>query len=114
MHTRKEDGTMTRVLLKDRLAHKLTRAIASGLYPVGTLLPGEMELMKREGVSRFTVRAALAQLERHGLIRRTPHVGTRVISRGPPRALGSSSQRSRISAASRRITSAGSSRSRKW
>lgn len=68
MHTRKEDGTMTRVLLKDRLAHKLTRAIASGLYPVGTLLPGEMELMKREGVSRFTVRAALAQLERHGLI----------------------------------------------
>lgn len=73
---------MARVLLKDRLAHKLTRAIASGLYPVGTLLPGEMELMKREGVSRFTVRAALAQLERHGLIRRTPHVGTRVISRG--------------------------------
>ena len=51
---------MARVLLKDRLAHKLTRAIASGLYPVGTLLPGEMELMKREGVSRFTVRAALA------------------------------------------------------
>ena len=38
MYTRKEDGTMTRVLLKDRLAHKLTRAIASGLYPVGTLL----------------------------------------------------------------------------
>ena len=43
MHTRKEDGTMTRVLLKDRLAHKLTRAIASGLYPVGTLLPGTDE-----------------------------------------------------------------------
>lgn len=57
MNVRKEDGTMARVLLKDRLAHKLTRAIASGLYPVGTLLPGEMELMKREGVSRFTVRA---------------------------------------------------------
>ena len=101
---------MTRVLLKDRLAHKLTRAIASGLYPVGTLLPGEMELMKREGVSRFTVRAALAQLERHGLIRRTPHVGTRVISRGSTQG----SQPSRTSAVSRRITSAGSSRSRKW
>ena len=79
---------MARVLLKDRLAHKLTRAIASGLYPVGTLLPGEMELMKREGVSRFTVRAALAQLERHGLIRRTPHVGTRVISRGSTQGFG--------------------------
>ena len=84
MYTRKEDGTMTRVLLKDRLAHKLTRAIASGLYPVGTLLPGEMELMKREGVSRFTVRAALAQLEHH----RTPHVGTRVISRGSTQGFG--------------------------
>ena len=88
MNIRKEDGTMTRVLLKDRLAHKLTRAIASGLYPVGTLLPGEMELMKREGVSRFTVRAALAQLERHGLIRRTPHVGTRVISCGSTQGFG--------------------------
>ena len=34
------------------------------------------------------MRAALAQLERHGLIRRTPHVGTRVISRGSTQGFG--------------------------
>ncbi len=74
--------TMPRELLKDRIAKTLTRRIAGGIYPVGSFLPGEMELMKTEGVSRFTIRAALSQLERHGLIKRTPHTGTQVISRG--------------------------------
>lgn len=58
------------------------RAISTGVHPVGTLLPSEQELMKIEGVSRHTVRAALKILEQYGLIKRTPHVGTTVISRG--------------------------------
>lgn len=58
------------------------RAISTGVHPVGTLLPSEQELMKIEGVSRHTVRAALKILEQYGLIKRTLHVGTTVISRG--------------------------------
>lgn len=56
--------------------------IASGQYPLGGFLPKELQLAEAEGVSRHTVRAALAKLERLGLIQRKPHVGTRVLSRG--------------------------------
>lgn len=73
---------MARELLKDRLAEKLIDGITAGRWPVGSLLPKELELVEREGVSRHTVRAALEKLERLGLILRTPHVGTRVVSRG--------------------------------
>lgn len=73
---------MTRELLKDKLTEKLIEGISSGRYPVGSLLPKELQLVESEGVSRHTVRAALAKIERLGLIQRTPHVGTRVVSRG--------------------------------
>lgn len=73
---------MTRELLYRKLAEKWIRAISTGVHPVGTLLPSEQELMKIEGVSRHTVRADLKILEQYGLIKRTPHVGTTVISRG--------------------------------
>lgn len=69
---------MTRELLKDKLTEKLIEGISSGRYPVGSLLPKELQLVESEGVSRHTVRAALAKIERLGLIQRTPHVGTRV------------------------------------
>ena len=68
--------------LSEHLAKRLIRRIKSGQYAIGTLLPAEPELAKTEGVSRTTVRAALAKLEKIGLIRRTPHIGTRVISKG--------------------------------
>ena len=71
-----------RPLLYEELARNLTRAISSGRYPIGSLLPREVDLAKETGLSRHTVRAALEKLERAGLIRRTPHVGTRVIARG--------------------------------
>lgn len=69
---------MARELLYRKLAEKWIRAISTGVHPVGTLLPSEQELM----ISRHTVRAALKILEQYGLIKRTPHVGTTVISRG--------------------------------
>lgn len=54
--------------------------IRTGRWPVGSMLPRELELCESEGVSRFTVRAAMTKLESEGLIRRTPHVGTMVVS----------------------------------
>ena len=62
---------MTRELLKDKLTEKLIEGISSGRYPVGSLLPKELQLVESEGVSRHTVRAALAKIERLGLIQRT-------------------------------------------
>ena len=61
--------------------------IWTGRWPVGSMLPRELELCKSEGVSRFTVRAAMKKLESAGLIRRTPHVGTMVVSTGQAKSL---------------------------
>ena len=54
--------------------------IEEGRYPVGTKLPREMDLCTQFGASRHTVRAALDRLVRAGLIKRTPRLGTEVIS----------------------------------
>ena len=48
----------------------------SGVYPVGGVIPSEMELMQRFGVSRFTVRQALANLVAEGWLRREQGRGT--------------------------------------
>jgi DNA-binding GntR family transcriptional regulator len=60
------------------LAREIALDIAERRYPVGSLLPGELELAEQRGLSRATVRAALAQLERLGLISRRKRTGTRV------------------------------------
>lgn len=57
--------------------------IASGRYRVGDRLPTEEQLAESFAVSRSTVRAALAQLEKHGMILRRPRVGTLVKARAP-------------------------------
>ena len=44
--------------------------------PSGSLLPTEVELARRMGSSRMTVRQALADLQRAGLVRRRVGVGT--------------------------------------
>jgi len=61
-----------------RIATDLLDAIGNGSYGVGDRLPTEAELCEQFRVSRFTVRAALAQLERRGVVRRRPRVGTQV------------------------------------
>ncbi|MFC0386973.1 GntR family transcriptional regulator [Muricoccus vinaceus] len=50
--------------------------IASGLLPAGTRLPGEPDLAAEHGVARVTMRRALDQLARDGLVERRPGVGT--------------------------------------
>ncbi|PXW16374.1 GntR family transcriptional regulator [Paraburkholderia caballeronis] len=65
------------------IARDLTERIASGGYPVGSYLPTELELRDLYGTSRHTVRAALLELQRLGLVSRRKNAGTRIESAQP-------------------------------
>ncbi|TXI05079.1 MAG: GntR family transcriptional regulator [Pseudomonas monteilii] len=65
------------------VAKDLMEGIASGRYPVGSLLPTEFELCDLYDVSRHTVRAAINQLLNQGLVSRRKRVGTRVEASSP-------------------------------
>ena len=52
--------------------------IRDGAYPVGTLLPPEIELCRQFDVSRHTVREAIRMLNEGGIVSRRAGVGTRV------------------------------------
>src|SRR5215469_10924018 len=54
----------------------LSDGIASGRYRTGESLPGEEALAKMFGVSRVTIRRALADLDAAGLIERKHGLGT--------------------------------------
>jgi len=66
-----------------QVAQTLTNEIQSGRYPVGDLMPTEMELCAQFGASRFTVREAVKQLVEMGLVSRQAGVGTRVLGTEP-------------------------------
>lgn len=61
----------------------LRDGIASGKYPPGAALPGEQDLCREFGVSRITLRRALASLVEGGLIERRQGRGTFVRRGGP-------------------------------
>ena len=65
------------------LTQTLVKEISKGVYPVGSLLPGELELAEQYGVSRSTLRAALLRLQEQGLISRKKKAGTRVENMHP-------------------------------
>lgn len=65
------------------IARELTEGIASGRYPVGSVLPTELELRDQYQTSRHTVRAALHELQQLGLVSRRKNAGTRVESAQP-------------------------------
>src|SRR5260370_18629709 len=65
------------------VARHLTEGITSGRFPVGSLLPTEMELCEQYQTSRHTVRAALHELQQLGFVSRRKNVGTRVESVQP-------------------------------
>jgi GntR family transcriptional regulator len=75
-------GATPRYLL---LARTLEEAIRSGTYGVGSLLPTEIDLAARHGVSRQTVRQAIGQLRQSGLVSPRKGVGTRVDAKQAPR-----------------------------
>ncbi|HEY1106162.1 MAG TPA: FadR/GntR family transcriptional regulator [Agromyces sp.] len=64
----------------DRLSIRLERMILDGTLQPGEKLPPELELTQRLGVSRVSLRQALHELERRGLIDRKPGRGTVVLS----------------------------------
>ena len=60
------------------LAKTLMEAIQSGTYPIGSLLPTEIELSRLYGVSRQTVRQATGLLRQKNVLFARKGVGTRV------------------------------------
>ena len=63
--------------LSARVVAALRRAIISGRLAPGQALR-ELHLARELGVSQATIREALGQLERFGLVVRTPNIGTQV------------------------------------
>lgn len=58
------------------IADTLRGEIVGGDYAIGDAFPKEFDLCDRFGVSRHTIRSALARLEREGLLHRQKAVGT--------------------------------------
>jgi DNA-binding GntR family transcriptional regulator len=67
-----------------RIADELTGKISAGTYPVGRLLPTELELCAKYHASRSTVREALRLLRDAGLISRRRRTGTEVVAQTTP------------------------------
>ena len=65
------------------IADELMTDIAAGKFAVGAMLPTEMELCERYGVSRYTVREALRLLREMGMVTMRRGSGTRVLSAQP-------------------------------
>ncbi|MDR1430703.1 MAG: GntR family transcriptional regulator [Propionibacteriaceae bacterium] len=59
----------------DEAYRALLQALAHGEYPPSSRLPGERELAERLGVSRVTLRRALARLEQEGRLLRSAQRG---------------------------------------
>ena len=70
------------------IAERVAAAIAAGELPPGTRLPPERELAASLGVSRMTVRQALGDLERDGLLRRVVGRAGGTFVREPEQAAG--------------------------
>jgi GntR family transcriptional regulator len=71
-------------LKHERIATSLEREIRSGRMARGEQLPGEVSLARRFGVSRNTVRIALAELNEAGLITTRTGKGSFVLFDGRP------------------------------
>ena len=72
------------VPLYRQCADALRKAIRGGKYRPGSFLPPERDLSRRFGVTRITLRKALAGLARDGLVENVPGAGNRVAA-GQPR-----------------------------
>ena len=77
---------MERVSRYRELAADLRARIAAGEFPLGSLLPTELELCRANGVSRHTARDALRLLQEGGLVERRQGAGTTVVATASPSA----------------------------
>lgn len=78
-----DDAPLPKVPLYRQLADTLRHRIAGGGIAPGERLPTEAELSESFGMSRITVRHALDQLVREGMIERFPSRGTFAVDRPP-------------------------------
>ncbi|MEJ2693549.1 MAG: GntR family transcriptional regulator, partial [Candidatus Thiodiazotropha sp.] len=67
------------ITLTDRLFDALQQAIVEGEIPQGSKI-SEPELARRHGVSRGSLREAIARLEARKLVERKPNLGARVVT----------------------------------
>lgn len=79
-------GSSFKMAGRSRSAHDLVtqgigQSIMQGRFPIGSILPGDAELMEHFGVSRTALREALKTLAAKGLIESKTKVGTRVLDR---------------------------------
>ena len=68
--------------MEDQLVSGFARAIRSGTYTDGTVLPGVRKLAVMFGVSEITIRNAVKRLCREGLLAARPRVGLTVCAPG--------------------------------
>ncbi|WP_320773740.1 winged helix-turn-helix domain-containing protein [Streptomyces sp. CRN 30] len=73
-----------------KLADALAADMASGKLPQGAALPGERAMTELHGVSIGTVRRAIVELRKRGLVATLPAKGTYVI--GMPKEADSSAE----------------------
>ena len=73
--------TLVRRSLRHSIAAGLRNRVIAGEFAPGDRLPGEPELARSLGVSRSSLRAAIALLEQDGLVRRLHGSGTYVTDR---------------------------------
>ena len=71
----------SRATLVEQVAEGLRRAIDSGFYKAGDVLPTTRDLATALGVSRIVTRAAVRELAEAGLINPKPSVGSVVLGR---------------------------------
>lgn len=77
------DARVPHVSASARAARALRQKLSGGSWAAGDRLPSEPDLAKELGVSRVSVRSALAQLQTEGLISRRHGAGTYVNSVRP-------------------------------
>jgi len=65
------------------VANSLLGQIANNQYPIGAMLPSELELCQQFSVSRYTIREALRRLDDMGVVSRRQGSGTMVQAREP-------------------------------
>lgn len=66
------------------IVSELLSDLRSGRFRVGDPLPSEAEFCERFGTSRSTIRSAMSELGRLGLIERRQGAATRILSTEPP------------------------------
>jgi GntR family transcriptional regulator len=75
------------VPLYEHVKRRISEGILMGLWPPGTMLPGEVALAGQHGVAVGTVRRALADLTAEGMLMRRRKIGTVVTGRTPQHSL---------------------------